>query len=427
MQITLASLTRKVIFLAACLAITIPYVGLSVRSFLADHFSQKLDLASLQLAARLEPRNAEYQYRIGRYFLQTQDSPAVAESFLKTAISLNPHNAAYWFELSRVYQRLVSLDEQKDALQHAIAADPTTPDVAWEAANLYWSVGDKDRALQEFRVDLANDYLLAETVDRCWRINPDVNALLRDVFPARANAYAEFLDFLIGRKEAMAAAIVWAQMLQLRQPVEMRYVFAYVRYLIERREAAEAHQAWQEAAALCDLRAYQTSSGNLVVNGDFSEPVLNGGFDWQYDKLTDVSLALDPVESHSGHRSLSFVFDSRGIEDAGIRQAVAVEPNTRYEFSAYFKAENLEGAGGPRFLIQDRYTAAKYFASEELKDSDSWKLVSGTFTTGPQTKLLLLRVQRFPPGDAIRGKLWIDGVRLTRVSRAQNESAEVGQ
>ena len=427
MQIALASRARKVAFLAGCLAITVAYVGLSVRAFLADHFSQKLDLASLQLAARLEPGNSEYQYRIGQYFLQTQDSPELAESFLKAAISLNPHNVTYWLALSRVYQRLANQSAQKGALQHAIAVDPSTPDVAWEAANLYWSMGEADKALQELRVVLANDYLLAEALDRCWRIEPDENALLRDVIPAQADVYSEFLEFLMVRKEPVAAAMVWAKMVQLRQPVEMRHVLAYVQYLIDRREAAAARQAWQEATVLCDLRAYQTSPGNLVVNGDFSEPVLNGGFDWRYDKLTDVSLALDPIESYSGHRSLTIVFDSRGMEDAGIRQVVAVEPNTKYEFSAYFKTESLEGAGGPRFLLQDPYTYSNAIASEELKGSDSWKQVGDVFTTGPQTRLLVLRIQRVPPGDAIRGKLWIDGVRLTRANPAQNESAEVGQ
>jgi len=427
MQIPLASRARKVTFLAGCLVITVAYVGLSVRAFQADNFSQRLDLASLRLAARLEPGNSEYQYRIGQYFLQTQDSPAVAEPFLKTAISLNPHNATYWFALSRVYKRLASPSAQKAALQSAILVDPSTPDVAWEAANLYWSIGETEKALQEFRVVLANDSLLAEALDRCWRIEPDVNALLRDVVPARADVYSEFLEFLMARKESMGAAVVWAKLVQLRQPVEMRHVLAYVQYLIDLREAPEARQAWQAATALADLRAYQSSPSNLVVNGDFSEPVLNGGFDWRYDKLTDVSLALDPIESYSGHRSLSIVFDSRGIEDAGIRQIVAVEPNTKYEFSAYFKTENLEGAGGPRFVLQDPNTSSNDFATEELKGSDSWKQVSGVFTTGPQSRLLVLRLQRVPPGDAIRGKLWIDGIRLTRANPEQHESVETGQ
>jgi len=428
MQIALQSPTRKVIFLATCLALTGGYLGLASRAFLADRFSQELDLASLQLAARLDPRNAEYQYRLGRYFLQTQDSPAAAELFLKSAVALNSHNATYWFELSRAYQRLASPDQQKDALQHALADDPSTPEAAWDAANLYWSLGEIDRALEEFRVVLENDpYLPPEALDRCWRIKPDVNALLRDVVPRRADSYSTFLDFLISRNEPSAAATVWTQMVQLQQPVEMHHVFDYAWYLIERREVAQAHQAWQQAASLSNLLGYQSSPENLVVNGDFSLPVLNGGFDWRYEKLADVSLALDPIESHSGHRSLSIVFDSRGIEDAGIRQLIPVEPKTKYEFSAYFKSEGLEGAGGPRFLLQDQFTATNYFASKELKDADFWKQVSGTFSTGPDAKLLVLRIQRVPAGNAIRGKLWIDGVRLAQVQPPQEQAAEAGK
>jgi hypothetical protein len=176
----------------------------------------------------------------------------------------------------------------------------------------------------------------------------------------------------------------------------------------------QAQQTWRQAASLSDLSGYQAAPGNLVVNGDFSLPVLNGGFDWLYERSPDVSLALDSTELHSGHRSLSIVFDSRGIEDAGIRQLIPVEPNTKYEFSAYFKSEGLEGAGGPRFLLEDGFDSLSYYASEELKDADFWKLVSGTFTTGTDTKLLVLRIQRVPAGNPIRGKLLIGSVRLVQ-------------
>jgi hypothetical protein len=216
-------------------------------------------------------------------------------------------------------------------------------------------------------------------------------------------------------------------MVQLQQPVETKHVFDYVRYLIDRRDVAQAHRAWQQAANLCDLSGYQPSPENLVVNGDFSLPVLNGGFDWLYEKLSDVSLALDPTELHSGHRSLSIIFDSRGIEDAGIRQLIPVEPNAKYEFSADFKSEGLEGAGGPRFSFDDRFTGANYFVSEELKDEGFWKQVGGTFDTGPDSKLVVLRIQRVPAGNAIRGKLWIGGVRLTRVRPTQEQTAAGGQ
>ncbi len=422
MTIAIRSPARKTIFLATCLTLTTVYIGFVVRGFVADHFSEKLGLSSLQTAAKLEPENAYYQYRLGSYLLQTMNSPAIAIPFIKSATGLNPYDARYWLELSRIYRRLNERDHQKDALQHATTADPSNPDVAWDAANFYWSMGETDEALREFRIVLQNDsYLPPAALAACWRIRPDVKFLLQNVVPRNPDTYSIFLDFFISKSEPDAAATVWNQMVELHQRVDRRYVFEYVRYLISGRQVGQALRVWGQSADLCDLSEYQPSSENRVVNGDFSSPVLNGGFDWTYEKLADVSLALDPNESHAGHRSLSMVFDSHGIEDAGIRQLIPVEPSTKYEFSAYFKSQAIEGAGGPRFVLEDQFTGTNYLASDELKDADIWKQVEGTFSTGPDTKLLALRVQRVPAGNAIRGKLWIADVRLTPHSLAQQQ------
>jgi hypothetical protein len=413
MQIALPSPAGKTTLLGICLLVAVVYVGLSTRQVLAAYFSEIPDPASLQKAIRLEPGRAEYQDRLGRYYSLYE--PEAAVRFYKPAVELNPHRARYWFDLSTAYQVVGDANQQKNALEHALEADPATPDVAWEAANLYWVQGDTDKALREFRVVLENDpYLPAAALERCWRINPDVDALLRDVIPHRANSYSIFLDFLVSRKEAAAAAKVWSQMAQLQQPVEKRHIFDYVRYLLEQQNVTQAQLVWSQAASLSDLSGYEPSSENLVVNGDFSLPVLNGGFDWLYERSPDVSLSLDPAESHSGHRSLSIAFNSRGIEDAGIRQLIPVEQRAKYEFSAYFKTEDMQGAGGPRFVIQDQFTGATYFASDELKNAGFWKRIDGTFETAPDAKLVVLSVQRVPAGNAIRGKLWIDGVRLVQ-------------
>jgi hypothetical protein len=72
----------------------------------------------------------------------------------------------------------------------------------------------------------------------------------------------------------------------------------------------------------------------------------------------------------------------------------------------------MEGAGGARFAVQDFYTGATLFLSDDLKNAEVWKQVAGSLATGPDTKLLAIRLQRIPAGSPIRGNLWIDGVRL---------------
>jgi hypothetical protein len=63
-------------------------------------------------------------------------------------------------------------------------------------------------------------------------------------------------------------------------------------------------------------------------------------------------------------------------------------------------------------LIQDFYGGTSFWGSDDLKNVEVWKQVSGTFTSGPDTKLLVIRLQRIPAGSPIRGNLWIDGVHL---------------
>ena len=44
--------------------------------------------------------------------------------------------------------------------------------------------------------------------------------------------------------------------------------------------------------------------------------------------------------------------------DAGIFQFIPVKPNTDYEFTAQYRAEELDTASGPRFSITDPYSDA---------------------------------------------------------------------
>jgi len=413
MQLAIATRGRKIALLLATLLLASLYIGVCFLEFLASHYSDRQDLASLERAVRLQPGNSEYRYRVARFLSLTQSPPELVASAYRAAIALNPHRARYWFELAGAYQQLGDTSAQADALTRAILADPKTPDVAWQAGNFFLVQGDTERALKEFRIVLENDPSFAPAaLQLCWRVNPDIDTILSKAMPPDPQAFYALLDLMMVKKETAAAAKAWAQLVQLQQPIQSRRVFDYIRYLVAEKEVDQALTVWRQAAPLSGLEAYQPSPQNLVVNGDFSLPVLNGGFDWIYYRSRQVSLAIDPTQAHTGDRSLAITFDKAEIDDAGIRQLVAVDPSTTYEFSANYKAEDMEGAGGPRFAVQDVYGEQIYFASDDLKEADFWKPVSGIFTTGPEAKLVVIRIQRDPPGAPIKGKFWVDGVKL---------------
>jgi tetratricopeptide (TPR) repeat protein len=413
MELSLNSASRKKIVVGAAAALCLFYLFLAARLFLASVYGDRPEFGSMKTAAHLDPWNADYFDFLGRYYALAARDPAAAIDPYRESLHLNPHSARHWFDLASAYQVLGDLPGQTAALEQAIKADPTTPDVAWEAANFYLVQGDEEKALREFRVVLENEPNLAAPAIRfCWRIRPDVDALLQSVVPARIDAQLAFLNLLMAKGETTGTAKVWAAMVQSPQPFEIRYVYNYLNYLLNHHDVDQARLVWQQAAPRFGLAGYLPSSRNLIVNGDFGLDVLNGGFDWQYEKQSSVTLTLDPSDFHGGRRSLLIAFDGPGIADAGIRQFIAVEPSTSYEFSAYYKNGEVEGAGGPRFTIQDFYTKAIYYDSDDLKEAGFWKSVTGNFTTDADSKLLVLHVRRVPEGSPIRGKLWIDDFRL---------------
>ena len=393
------------------------YLLLAAKEFAASRFALRPDLPSLERAIRLSPGNADYQHRVGRYFAFVADDPQAALASYNIATRLNPHQARYWFDLASAYQVVSDSPAQRGALEHALQAEPTAPDVAWEAGNFFLVAGDPDRALREFRVVIENDpELVSVALPICWRVRPDVDALLRDTIPHRTDSLISFLSLLQSRNETEAAIKVWNQLVQLHQKFDTSFLLDYVRYLVRARRPDAASSAWEQASGPLNLSAYLPSPDNLIVNGDFSLEVLNGGFDWIYQTQPGVHLLLDSSDFREGERSLSITFEGPGISDAGIRQWIPVLGATSYEFTAYFKSSEFEGAGGPQIVLRDFYSGQALYTSDPLNGADFWKAVHARFTTLPSTNLLVLNIERIPPGSPMRGKIWLDDFQLSTQS-----------
>lgn len=405
---------RRFGFAGACFLVIGLYLEFAGRAYLAAHLAAKLDLANVQKAIRLEPSNAEYRELLGRNLALSGASLDEDISDYRTAVRLNPYEARYWLDLASAYQVAGRLDEQAQSVERAVEADPTTPHVAWEAANFFLVQGDEERALRNFRVVLAND---PEAVDSalqlCWRATGDANQILDRALPRRPELYLSFLRLLISKQEVAAAENVWNHLISLNQEFSTPLAFPYFRFLIAKQEVAAAQIAWQQLAGVNrSLQPYLPSGENLVVNGGFEENLLNGGFDWWYQLNPHAALAIDTSEFRSGTRSLSVTFDGQSASEAGISQFIPVKPNTHYEFSAEFRTEELETASGPRFAIADAYGNHSYVLTDDVMGTNPWRLQRARFQTGPNTNLVLLKIVRQPPSPLIRGKLWVDDLRL---------------
>jgi tetratricopeptide (TPR) repeat protein len=329
-------------------------------------------------------------------------------------VHLNPYEARYWLELAGAYQVAGRIGEQAQSVEQAVQADPTTPHVAWEAANLFLVLGDLTKALHYFRVVLAND---SDAVDSalqlCWRASGNTNQIVDQALPRRPDLYLSFLRLLVSKQQVAPAEITWDRLIGLHQTFPTELAFPYFQLLIAKQEVAAAKTAWLQLTQIDGaLQRYLPSAENLIVNGGFEENLLNGGFDWWYESKSHVGLAIDTSVFHNGTRSLAVTFDGQSASEAGISQFIPVKPDTDYEFSADSRSEDIESASGPRFAIADAYTNSSYVLTDDVLGTNPWRLQQARFHTGPNTNLLLLTIIRQPAGPLIRGKLWIDDLRL---------------
>src|SRR6266446_482149 len=264
---------RQFSFAAACIVFAGLYFYLALRPYSASRLATILSQGNLQKAIRLEPSNAEYRELLGRYLAFSDQNLDGGISSYRAAVGLNPYVARYWLDLASAYQVANRTSEQGESLERAVQADPTTPHVAWEAANFFLVQGDREKALHHFRVVLAND---PEAVDLalqlCWRATEDANQILNEALPKRADLYFSFLRLLIHKQETAAAKNVWNRLVTLNQTFSLPLAFPYFRFLLAQQEVAAAQNAWHQLASLNpSLQRYLPSRENLIINAGFEE------------------------------------------------------------------------------------------------------------------------------------------------------------
>jgi tetratricopeptide (TPR) repeat protein len=399
------------------------YVWFAVRLYRASRLSASHDQLSLQRAIRLQPQDANNYDLLGQYFMwEAQDAHAAASQF-QQAVRLNPYASSYWLHLAQAESSLGDDGEQAIAIQKAITVDPTTPEVAWAAANFFLVQGKTDRALDQLAVVVRNDRSMAETaLEMSWRAVGEVSPILRRL-PPDPETHLNFIKLLTVRQQWAAADQVWTAMLQLNREFDPRSALFYVDRLLASQEVPRARKVWQQLADRSSSLKPYIASDNLVVNGGFDHEFLNAAFDWRYSARPGAAVMLDSTQTHQGSEALLITY-SGSSEDAGISQYVPVTPDVPYVASAWVKSEELQSANGPRLAIYDGYRRFEYARSEETLGTSSWHLVQAAFTAGKDTTLVVIHFSRDPGSTRIEGRFWVDDVHMSQRVPQATDSAQ---
>lgn len=416
MRIRLQSRPAKLLAVAATVVLLAPYCLIAGGRYRAARVAAQNDRASLERAITLQPNDADYRERLARILLFADQDAAGALRNYHIATSINPYSSASWLGLAQSQLILGDQAASLRATEHAIDVDPTTPSVAWEAANLFITNGQTEAALREIRFVLANDHtMLFQGLQLVHRLEPSAPKAVQIGLPPDAQIYLAFISMLAQQGQLADAKTVWPLLMGLHQPFDPKLSFFFLRSLIESGDAGTALQYWNEMAKETPEIKRLNQPGNLIHNPSFEYDTLNGGFDWLYLSSQEVDLRNETSDAHDGRRSLLITFLGQRTSDVGMHQYIVLEPNTRYRFSGFMKSD-LQTANGLQFVLVDVAAQKHLFETADSVDDHQWKEFSAEFVTGPKTQLCALLMGR-TGGTLVRGNALVDDLRLEKVTQ----------
>jgi hypothetical protein len=378
-------------------------------------------------AADEEPSNPENWHILGTYYALDFEhaDPPRAISYLKRAVSLDPTSPYDWTNLAEAYESSGDVADAENAFRAAQSAYPISADVAWRFGNFLMRQNRLDEAFREIHQAVAVKPDLAPlAISRCWRSTQDVDRILTSALPPKPDVYWAALDFFVKAKEPQAIMATWHRIIGSGAQFQLPDAFPAVDILIAKGDIDNAKTVWQEALKATQTPPQYAPPESLIWNGGFEHDLLNGGLAWHYEPVQGASLGFDEEAPHSGVRSLRIVFDgTANVDFEALWQNVPVEPNTRYQFQAYVRADEVTTDSGIRFAVNDISPSQPLMPPQFTASTigtEPWSLDQLDFVTGQATRMLRLIVQRPPStrlGNKIQGSVWIDDVSLVPLQR----------
>lgn len=396
-------------------------------------------------AVAYTPANAEVLAAHARYLLYRAEETRAEEAIamLQQAVAASPRDYRYWLELGKAYDSNGQPQQAETAMERAVNLAPRYFEPRWTLANSRLRAGKTEAALKDFHeaVKLSGALYGGIAIDR---IRPDQRATLaafnvisgalgmnlgalRSITPPDAASQAYLAEFLATHDALDQSVEIW-RALPAEDPDSYRSLAAELtRELQTKNRFSEAREVWRKLYQMEGEPA--EDAGNLISNSGFERAPLREkyvgiiglgeGFDWVFQRHTEVRAARSNEAAHSGTYGLRLVFAApMNSAFQEITQQIAVEPSRQYRLSYFVKTRNLTSLPqeAPFIELTDAANPAA-FSLRSLTPSGTteWSEQSITFTTTENTRGLRLTVRAPQVKTIDRGRLpelWLDDFKL---------------
>jgi Flp pilus assembly protein TadD len=425
LRLSSAAARLTLVFVAFILATTLSYS--SIRNALATYYSGLETQAGYERAAQLEPGNPEHWFLLGRYWQYNLEDPDAQRALnaYRTSLSLDPRDASVWLDVATSYESQGDLPAAREAFLQAKRVYPVSAEVSWRYGNFLLRQSELPAAFAEIRHAVSVDpKRAAEAFSRCWRVDPDIQAILDHALPPTVPVYLDAIRELDADAAIDPALAVWNRLAALHPQLPLAKVIPFTDSLIQAHRIDDAHRVWDQATALADSSPPVDPPGSVLWDGGFETGVFGGGFTWTIPPPTPgVQVSIDSNEKHSGQRSLRLGFDgSRNVDFSDVCHVAQVQPGTSYRFSAWVRPQGLATDQGIRFRLEWLDNTRNAFTeTTDVHGTQPWTLLTLPWTAVAGVRQLRVCVNRHPSDDLvsrIHGTAWIDDVALVPESSA---------
>jgi tetratricopeptide (TPR) repeat protein len=387
---------------------------------LASHYAASPNFENWERATRIEPDNAEIWYRLGRFRqldFDNADIP-VALADYRRAIQLNPRSPFYKLDFASALEMAGNNDEADNNFRAAQAAYPISAEVSWKYGNFLLRQNRLSDAYAEIHRALQVDpKLIPLAVSVAWHSDPDIHLLLDQVLPDTPEAYSDALAFFVNEKNPTAAIEAWNRLIEKDPQTDWKRAFPLSDMLIAQEKFEQAGTVWRQALKGTPDFEPGYAGDSLIYDGGFEKDIAGGGFGWRQSDVPGADFDFDTDVKHSGNRSARLTFDgTNNLSYEGLLQYVLVSPSTHYLCQGFLRTDQISTESGMRLEILDpKHPQELDMLTQNETGTLPWTLEQANFTTGPQTRLILIRVVRRLSqrlDNKLRGTVWIDDVSL---------------
>lgn len=354
------------------------------------------DVDTVQKAAHLLTVSGEEHNRaVGDYKLLLRQDPG------------SPYN---WTRLAFALADSGDRATAARCIDQAVRLAPGSAPLLMEVLNYHMTVGDYAAVLPTGRklLALVKDY--DPFVFHYYEQAAFAPAIvLASGIPPNAVRGSDYLRYLVAVGDQASAEAAW-QWLRDHQRSDRATLNAFTGFLGARKAYSKAWAAWRNFYG-------NEGAGNLLFNGGFEQPLAEGPFDWELNKDSDATIAIDPGARVGGNPSLRIEFSGNSNIAFQHVSHLIFSHGGPLRLSGWVKCSGLTTNEGVLLRISDRDTHGLFtFESEPVRDQCDWKEFHYSLTVPGPDRLLRLEIVRRPSAkfdNKIAGVVWFGNVRLS--------------